>query len=199
MRPQDFLVVLNTAARVFPHLALFLGPEQGVLVASSSPLECDYQQISAFDDDPRVRRELDVLRLPSLSCLLGELMLYGQSFQRAVAQLPKLSGLPADFASTDFRPYLEYQTPKGNTLLYNTAPTNAQFLQGLRAPTLPPDLTIRNLPSENERNLLLGYVAEARGDARRALDCFRQVDGPAAIRAQGEIARIESVLTSASH
>jgi spermidine synthase len=192
MRLQDFLVVLNTAAQVFPHLGLFLGPEQGVLVASGSPLECDYRQISGFDDDARVRRELDVLSVPSLSCLLGELALYGDSFRRATAELPRLSGLPADFSSTDFRPYLEYQTPKGNALPYNTVPVNLQFVRGLSAQMPPPDLAIRGLPSESERNLLLGYVAEAQGDSRRALECFRRVDGPAEIRAQGEIARIES-------
>jgi spermidine synthase len=195
MRPQDLLVVLNTAAQVFPHLALFLGPEQAVLVASSSPLECDYRQINALSN-PRVRQELDVLGLPSLSCLLGEMALYGDSFQKAVAQLPRLSGLPANFASTDFLPYLEYQTPKGNALPYNTAGVNTQFVRGLSPETLPPDLAIRNLPSENERNLLLGYAAEVRGDATGALDYFRRVDGQTGVRAKAEIARIKSAAAS---
>ncbi len=104
MRPKDFLVILNTAARVFAHVAFFLGPEQGVLVASASPLECDYRQIESFDDHPRVRQELTVLGVPSISSLLGELVLYDDSFRKAVSELPHLSGLPADFRSTDFRP-----------------------------------------------------------------------------------------------
>src|SRR5262249_44416400 len=58
MRPGDFQVILNTAAQVFPHVSFFLGPEQGLLVASSSPLSVDYQQIVAFDHMPAVRQEL---------------------------------------------------------------------------------------------------------------------------------------------
>ena len=196
MRPQDFLVVLNTAAQVFPHLALFLGPEQAVLVASSSPLECDYRQITAFDSDPRVRQELNVLGLPSLSSLLGEMVLYGESFRKAVSELPRLSGLPANFASTDLHPYLEYQTPKGNSLPYNSVPVNAQFLRGLSSETLPPGLVFRNLPSESERSLILGYAAEVRGDERGALGYFRRVHGQASIRADAEIARLESAMAS---
>jgi hypothetical protein len=39
---------------------------------------------------------------------------------KALACLPAMSGRPADFVSTDFYPYLEYQTPKGNVLPYDT-------------------------------------------------------------------------------
>lgn len=192
MRTEDLLVILNTAAQVFPHLAFFLGPEQGLLIASASPLECDYRQIEALDANPDVRSELRILKLPSLASLLGELMLYGESLRAALACLPRLWGLSSDFASTDFRPYLEYQTPKGNTLTYDPTETNIQFMRRFRASPLPPDLPLRNLPSENERNLLLGYVTEARGDSAGALECFRRVRGPAQTRAEAEIARLIS-------
>ena len=192
MRPQDFLVILNTAAQVFPHAAFFLGPEQGLLIASASPLGVDYSQLAGFDAEAGVRRELAVLGVPSIFTLLGEMVLYGDSLRQAVSSLPRLSGLPADFASTDFRPYLEYQTPKGNTVPYNTVPINVRLVESFREPLIPVEMPIRNLPSENERNLIRGFVAEGRGDVTGAVDYFGRVEGAARERAQGEIARLKS-------
>jgi spermidine synthase len=192
MRTEDFLVILNTAASVFPHVAFFLGPEQGVLVASASPLECDYQKLEAFNSNPQVRAELRAIDVPSMFALLGELMLYGNSMRQALASLPRLSGRLEGFVSTDFRPYLEYQTPRGNTLPYNTVPMNINFMQPLRPPGLPEELTIRNLPSENERNLILGYIASQRGDLAAALQALGRVEGPVRERAGEEMSRIKS-------
>jgi spermidine synthase len=191
MRPQDFLVVLNTAAQVFPHAAFFLGPEQGLLIASASPLGIDYRRLAVFDEDAGVRRELEALGAPSLFTLLGEMVLYGNSFRQAVSALPRVTGLAADFASTDFRPYLENQTPKGNTVPYNTVPINVRLLESFRGAVLPPDLLIRNLPSGNERNLIGGYAAEGRGDLVAARDCFARVKGAAQARAQRELERLK--------
>jgi spermidine synthase len=194
MRPQDFLVVLNTAARVFPQAAFFLGPEQGLLIASASPLGIDYRQLTRFDEEAGVRRELDAMGAPSLFTLLGEMVLYGNSFRQAVSALPRLTGLPADFASTDFRPYLENQTPKGNTVPYNTVPINVRFLESFHGSMLPRDMLIRNLPSENERNLIAGYAAESRGDLAAARDCLARVGGVARARAQAELERLKAPL-----
>ncbi len=191
MRRQDFLVLLNTVARVFPNVAFFIGGGQGVLIASASPLECDYRTLARFDAESSVRKELAALRIPSMSYLLGELILYGDSVRQALTFLPLAGGRPSNFISTDFHPYLEYQTPKGNALPYDSVPRNTDFLRGLRSPPLPPDLRMRNLPSEDERNLLLGYIYEAREDFRAALECFEKVEGPTRPRARAEIARIE--------
>ena len=191
MRTEDFLVILNTAASVFPHVAFFLGPEQGVLVASASPLECDYRKISAFDSDPRVQAELAAIDVPAMEALLGELMLYGDSMRQALALLPRLSGRSQGLVSTDFRPYLEYRTPHGNALPTNTVPANINFMLRLRPPGLPEDLAIRNLPSENEQNLILGYVASQRGDMATALQALERVEGPARGRAREEMSRIK--------
>jgi spermidine synthase len=192
MRTQDLLVILNTAARVFPHLAFFVGPEQGLLIASPGPLECDYRNLAAYDADPGVREELQSLQLPSMASLLGEMVLYGESFHRVLALLPPLSGLPPDFASTDNQPYLEYQTPKGNTVSYDTSVENTRLLEQFRAPLLPPDLVIRNLPSEDEQNLLLAYAAEGRGDMASAREYFGRVQGAARTRAEAEVSRLNS-------
>ncbi len=125
----------RTAARPFPHVAFFLRPEQGVFIAFPSPLSIDARQIQAFDANPRIQKEIKVLGVPSMATLLGELVLHGESMRRALSFLPSLSGLPADFASTNGYPYLEYQTPKGNALPYDTFYLNTRFMESLRPPT----------------------------------------------------------------
>jgi spermidine synthase len=139
MRTETLLVLLNTAARVFPHVAFFVGPEQGLLVASSGPLECDFAQLRQFDREPAMQRELAGLNLPSLEALLGELLLVDDSYRQAVAELPRF-GYAADLISSDFHPLLEYATPKGNLLPYDTAPINLEFLQRFRPHVLPAGL-----------------------------------------------------------
>ena len=193
MRTEDFLVILNTAAQVFPHVAFFQGPEQGVLIASKSPLEIDYQKVQEFDARPGVREELGAINVPSMMSLLGELMLYGESMHTALQHLPRLSGRPADFASTDLYPYLEYQTPRGNTLPASTVFQNLNFMLALRpVDLLPPEISLLNVASEDERNLLRGYVATQRGDLRAAVGYLQRVGGPLRARAEEEIGLIES-------
>ncbi|MBI1940881.1 MAG: hypothetical protein HYS33_05160, partial [Acidobacteria bacterium] len=85
-----------------------------------------------------------------------------------------------------------YRTPRGNTLPYNTVPLNINFLHRSRPPGLPEELTIRNMPSENERNLILGYIWSQRGDLAAALQALGRVEGPARQRAQEEMSRIRS-------
>jgi spermidine synthase len=190
MRPQDLMVILNTAARVFPHVAFFLGPEQGLLIASPGPLECDARQLAGLEALPGVHRELAALNIPSLWSMLGELILIDSSFREATSTLPRLSSLPADFVSSDDQPYLEYQTPKGNTVTFDAARTNQRLLMQFRPPELPAELVVRNLESEGDRNLVLGFLLEGRGDTAGALAAFRQVQGSSAGRAGEEIARL---------
>jgi spermidine synthase len=192
LRTQDLLVLLNTAARVFPHVAFFCEPGQshGLLIASSSPLECDYRQIAGFDQDPGVRQELKTIGAPSAWSLLGEVVLYDSSFRQAIALLPKLTGLRADFASTDFRPYLEYQAPKGITVPYDTTRPNLEFLEKFRVHGLPSELLIRQLPPGDEKNLILGYVAEAQRNVEEAAEYFSRVHGPGSEQAHDGIVRL---------
>jgi spermidine synthase len=199
MRTADFLVILNTAAHVFPHSAFFLGREQGLLVASPSPLSIDARQIRGLDADPATQEELKVLRVTSMATLLGGLMLQGESMHRALALLPQTSGLPADFVSSDYFPYLEYQTPKGNALPYDTFYLNRQLMENLRPPPIPPGLPIRNLSSDDERNLWAAYATEGRGDLSGALELFRRVHGRDLPRAESEIAGIEAKLKQPGH
>jgi spermidine synthase len=139
IRTETLLVLLNTAARVFPHVAFFAGPEQGLLVASSGPLECDFARLKQFDEEPAMRNELAKLNLPGLEALLGELLLVDDSYRRATGELPRF-GYPRDQISSDFHPILEYATPKGNALPYDTAPINLEFLSRHRPAVLPTGL-----------------------------------------------------------
>ena len=192
MRTEDFLVVLNTAAQVFPHVAFFQGPEQGVLIASQSPLEMDVRELLRFDSRPEVQEELRVINVPSSMSLLGEMMLYDDSMRRALAELPRRTGRSADFASTDLYPYLEYQTPRGNVLPGSTVFENLNFLLALRPEDPLAEIQLLNVSSEDERNLLRGYVATQRGNLSAAVEQLHKVGGPLRARAEEEIALIES-------
>ena len=187
MRTRDLLTIFNTAAQVFPHLAFFVGPDQGVLLASSSPLAFDFAKSQRLDGDPGIRLEEQRLGIASVASLLGEIMLYGESMQKAISFLPDGGGPRSRYISTDSYPYLEYATPKGNVLPYDAAAANYAFLLALRPPPVPPDLPLLNVPSDNERNLILGYASEQRGDFQGALRHFEAVRGPFHARAQQQI------------
>jgi spermidine synthase len=171
LRSQDLLVILNTAARVFPHLAFFMGPSHGLLIASASPLRCDYDTIQKLDSLPQVAEDVKRLKLPSLWSLLGRLILDGPSMGRLLASTTQLTGLPAEFASSDFLPYLEYESPKGLTLPYDSVSTNLHLLLQFSSPS-PPSSLIANVPSDCERELILAYIAEGQGNRQLALDHY---------------------------
>jgi hypothetical protein len=125
-------------------------------------------------------------------CLLSEMVLDEPSFRKAVSFLPRY-GLRREFSSTDMMPYLEYQTPKGNALLYDTVPTNIEWLDTFRLPPLSVSELVRNLPSESERELVSGYIAEGRGETKAAMEFFRNVKGPLRDWAEIERARLRSI------
>jgi len=187
MRRRDLLTIFNTAAQVFPHMAFFVGPVQGVLLASSSPLAFDFAKAQRLDADPGIGPEEQRLGIPSVASLLGEIMLYGESMQKAISFLPDGGGPHSRYISTDSYPYLEYATPKGNILAYNAGAANYAFLRALRPPPVPPDLPLLNVPSDNERNLILGYASEQRGDFQAARRHFEAVLGPFRARAEEQI------------
>jgi spermidine synthase len=196
MRTKDLLVILNTATRVFPHVALFVGPTQGVIVASNQPLEADFTQLQGWDTDPRVRDALDRIRIPATESLLGDLMLYGDSMKKALSHLSETYQLRQDTESSDLRPYLEYETPKGNMYPASTLLNNQSFLKEFRTTALPSELLIRNVPSKDESNLLQAYVLAERHQTQAALDLFATVNGPTRVQAQEEISRLKPILAS---
>jgi spermidine synthase len=192
MRPTDFFVILNTAAQVFPHVAFFLGPEQGLLIASSSPLDIDYDQIHAMEKIPSIRHELDVVGAHSMFSLLGEIVLYDQSYRAAISRFYQSGGLASDFVSTDAYPYLEYQTPKGNVLPRELV-MDSYFFSRLRAPTLPPDLMIRGVPGPGYSEYISALALEDRQEYLAAASRFDKIEGSLRDCAQSEIEWIRAV------
>jgi len=191
MRPKDFFTVLNTAAQVFPHVAFFLGPEQGLLLASSSPLAVDYSQINAFEHMPSVRHEMDLIGAHGMFSMLGEMVLYDQSYRALMSQSARANLLPENFTSTDMYPYLEYQTPKGNVVPADFL-LNPGFFVQLRPPVLPPDLILQNLPDPDSRDYISGLALEDRGDFAGASNYFGRTKGRSRTCAQSEMAWIEA-------
>lgn len=191
LRTQDLLVILSTAAQVFPHLAFFMGPSHGLLIASASPLECDYDAIQRLDSLPEMAQDLKKLKVPSLWSLLGRLILDDASTRRLLTQMPQLTGLPAGFVSSDFLPYLEYESPKGITLPSTSISTNLNLLTQFRPLSLPTGLIV-HVPSDSERELILGYLAEAQGNRQMALDHYARVLGPSRVRAEAGAVRLRA-------
>jgi spermidine synthase len=192
MRPKDFFVLLNTAATVFPHVAFFLGPEQGLLIASSSTLDIDYRQIHAWERDPGVRHELKLGAVHSMFSLLGEMVLYDRSYRAAIASFVGSGGLSGHFTSTDAYPYLEYQTPKGNVLPPEYV-MDSYFFARLRSPALPPDLTIRNVPGPEYLDYISALALEDRQEYLAAASQFARIEGPLQSCAQSEMEWIRIV------
>jgi spermidine synthase len=191
MKPRDFFVVLNTAAKVFPHVAFFLGPEQGLLIASSSPLEIDYQKIRELERTAGIRQQLNVIGAHSMFSMLGEVVIYDKSYRQALARLSRELNVPERLISTDAFPYLEYHTPKGNVVPVDFL-LDPWFFVRLTPPVLPPDLTVRNLSDPEDRDFVFGLAYEDRKDYAAAADHLNRIQGKNRACAQAEIAWMQA-------
>jgi spermidine synthase len=102
----DTLIILRTVRTVFPYVALFAGPESGMIVASKSPLEVSYQRLQEMDSRPQVRAVLENIQLPRASSLLGDCVLVPEGLDALLAQAPEQR------ISTDLWPHLEYSNAR---------------------------------------------------------------------------------------
>jgi spermidine synthase len=110
---RELAVVLRTLRQVFPHTALFVGGNQGIVVAATEPLVASRSALLGHDARPGVR---DTLAGARLEDLLGKLVLSGPELDRFIAESDD-----SDMVSTDDNLYLEYATPKGNVLDYDAS------------------------------------------------------------------------------
>ncbi|HKF24413.1 MAG TPA: hypothetical protein VKB24_00515, partial [Candidatus Acidoferrum sp.] len=190
--PRDFQVILNTAAEVFPHVSFFLGPEQGLLVASASPLSVDYQRIAAFDHTPPVREELDIIRRHSLFSVLGELALDDPAYRHLIGDSALSSAPGVPIVSSDAFPYLEYQTPKGNVLpaAYLLDP---RVILDRRPPSPASAVELRNTLDPTDRDYVDGLALVHRGDLAGSLAAFARVRGRNRACAEQEIAWVQGI------
>ena len=97
----------------------------------------------------------------TLVSMLGQVLLDEKGVERviAVARDKLGSTLTNYMVSTDLRPYLEFNTPKGNALDFADA-VNVKLLRELSGPSVPP---LRNVPAE-EMDASKTLVLLGRGD-----------------------------------
>ncbi|MBM4358591.1 MAG: fused MFS/spermidine synthase [Deltaproteobacteria bacterium] len=110
---RELAAVLRTLHVVFPHAALFVGGNQGIIVASQSPLVASRQLLDQLGARDGIRDTLGGVKLEDL---LGRMVLSGPEFERFIEE-SEGGGL----VSTDDNLYLEYATPKGNVLDYDVS------------------------------------------------------------------------------
>ncbi len=116
IRRRELATIVRTLRGVFPHVALFVGGAQGILVAGSSPLVASKARLHALEERPALRATLDGKHFEDL---FGELVASGPELDRFVAE--SAEGDEPQPISTDDNLYLEYATPKGNVLNYDAS------------------------------------------------------------------------------
>jgi spermidine synthase len=132
LRQEELFLVLNTAAKVFPNTAFFVGTDHGLLIASAAPLTCNYPLVESFNHRPELQRDFAALKIPDMWALLPEMRLFGDSMRQAIDTLAKANSMRPETISTDLFPRLEYGSPKGLTLSYDTFSANYRFLKGFQ-------------------------------------------------------------------
>ncbi|MGK3960375.1 fused MFS/spermidine synthase [Sorangium sp. So ce118] len=115
IRRRELAVVMRTMRSAFPHVALFVGGAQGILVASAAPLVASEARLAELDARPALQATLAGARLADL---LGDLMASDEDLDRFIADAAEDGG---PILSTDDNLYLEYATPKGNVLPYGAS------------------------------------------------------------------------------
>jgi spermidine synthase len=131
IRLRDFATILNTLHREFPHVALVYGGGQGVLIASAQPLRVSSAQLDALSVRPAVLETLPDER--PLQGLLEDMLLVGGGLDRFLDDVAREEGVArADLISSDDNLYLEYATPRGNTLPWSSREALVDRLLGYR-------------------------------------------------------------------
>ncbi len=116
---RDFSTVVHTLRSVFPHVALFYGGGQGILVASGSPLRASQRRLAELEVTPAMSVVMPPdRRFPEL---LGDVLAEGAGLDRFLEESAQQANVPLDeLVSTDQNVYLEYSTPRGNVLPWAT-------------------------------------------------------------------------------
>ncbi|HET9953224.1 MAG TPA: fused MFS/spermidine synthase, partial [Polyangiaceae bacterium] len=116
---RDFATVVNTLRRVFPHVTLFYGGGQGILVASLRPQRASESRLAQLESTRDLRAVEPLGR--SLPELLDDVLVRDQEIDAFLASISTEIGVPLEkLVSTDENLYLEYATPRGNVLPWST-------------------------------------------------------------------------------
>ncbi|MFS8065812.1 MAG: spermidine synthase, partial [Byssovorax sp.] len=116
IRRRELATIVRTLRGVFPHVALFVGGAQGILVAGVAPLVASKARLHALEEREALRATLDGKHFEDL---FSELVASGPELDRFVAE--SAEGDEPQPISTDDNLYLEYATPKGNVLNYDAS------------------------------------------------------------------------------
>jgi spermidine synthase len=139
---KDFATLVHTLRSVFPHVALFYGGQQGILVASMQPLSASEARVTALQQRPEV-----IAKTPGnrpLMSLLDDVLVADSDLDRFLEDSAREAGEPlSELISTDSNLYLEYATPRGNVLPWSAREAlvakisefrSEESLNSLRAP-----------------------------------------------------------------
>lgn len=113
IRRRELAAIIRTLRSVYPHVALFVGGAQGILVAAMVPLVASRERLDKLSTESAIH---ETLGSPSMFTLFDELVASEEDLDRFIAETP---GDP--YVSTDDNLFLEYATPKGNVLDYNAS------------------------------------------------------------------------------
>jgi spermidine synthase len=117
--PYDVLVTIATVRYVFPHVRLFFGGSQGVIVASQQPLQIPFEKLLAYNGDQQSAFIKNISPFQNVFCLLGEQLLGEQGINAFLAAyLKKFACGLKELTSNDNNMFLEYSTPQGNVKSY---------------------------------------------------------------------------------
>ena len=114
--PADVASILWTIKSIFPHVALYFGGHQGILVASMEPLKINADYIrQKLQGSPELSSYKKMMGPQGFYSLLDELLLKDDEIDDFVKFVSDSAGIsPHDLLSTDSNRRLEYSTPKGN-------------------------------------------------------------------------------------
>jgi spermidine synthase len=103
---EDITTIIRTLRSVFPHVELWFGGHQGILVASKSPLRMKTNDLTKLS--PPVRSVLRAAEIEKLADLDKHLLVPQASMDAVLAQIKT----DPTRLSTDDNLVLEYSTPK---------------------------------------------------------------------------------------
>jgi spermidine synthase len=130
---DDFATIVNTLRRSFPHVALFYGGGQGILVASFEPLRASRARLAELQRRPELHAVLPFER--PLEALVDDVLVLDSGLDAFLANAAKEVGTPIEkMVSTDENLYLEYATPRGNVLPWETREALVEELRRYHQP-----------------------------------------------------------------
>ncbi|WP_141730870.1 fused MFS/spermidine synthase [Oligoflexus tunisiensis] len=109
---RDIGILLKTLRKNFKYVQLWLPSHQGIIIASDEPLKVNPARVNEFKNS----QVSHTAYLEEVHTLWGELLLNSTELDTFLADLEKSEPLPL---STDKNLFLEFSTPKGNTLGWN--------------------------------------------------------------------------------